>query len=75
MTIRSNTQPRIYDLDAAPFPKLMIANDGDIVLMFENAKGVYLKSKHGVNHIGEIVNGFAMGCFKDFHGSITLQNA
>lgn len=74
MAIRTQTGARSFPLDERPFPKLMIADDGDVVLMFERAKGIYLKSRHAENHIGEIVNGFAMGCFKDFDGSITLQN-
>ena len=56
------------------FPKLMINDDSDlIVLMTELGKGVVVRVD-GHNPVGCYVDCWIMDYFKDFNGTVTLQN-
>ena len=58
------------------FPKLMIYNGQDygfIVLFTSSKTGVVLTE--GKDHkIGELVKDWAMDCFQDYEGEVTLKN-
>jgi hypothetical protein len=57
------------------FPKLMIATDGLIVFFMKESYGTVIKSEFDVNwEPGEYSEKWAMDCFKDFEGEITLKN-
>ena len=58
-----------------PFPKLMIAEDGEIVLFSEEKVGVIVNTKiNSFYQIGEYSDDWHMNSFKDFYGSITMSN-
>lgn len=60
-----------------PFPKLMIADCGKVVLFSEKERGVTVlsgKNNFESDEVGHISNEWNMVAFKDFHGSITLSN-
>jgi hypothetical protein len=54
------------------YPCLMIAYDGDIVIMLQYKEGVIIK---GIDHeIGYYATTWDMRYFKPFKGKITLEN-
>lgn len=56
------------------YPKLMVGSDIDlIVFMTSYGKGFVVKGNN-YNDIGDNCNTWAMDNFKDFNGSVTLQN-
>lgn len=54
-----------------PFPKLMISDEGQIVLMTEASCGTNVNGK--VHPIGFYAENWSP-CFRDFDGSVILQN-
>lgn len=59
-----------------PFPKLMIAEDGKIVLFFSDKVGtvIDLGDNNSGDRIGEYSNDWHMNSFQDFYGSIIMSN-
>jgi len=56
------------------FPKLMINNNNDlIVLMSHYGTGVVVSGNEH-NSLGHYSVFWSMDCFKDFNGTVTLQN-
>lgn len=55
-----------------PFPKLMIAEDGEIVFMVAYGLGVVINNACG--RLGKYNDDWAMEEFLDFTDSITLEN-
>lgn len=65
--------------DEKPFPKLMVSNEGRVVLMLgihiTGGNGVFLgrvDKRNDVYDIGHISDNWSLPYFKDFHGSVTL---
>ena len=56
------------------FPKLMIDENITIVLFNQEEKGVVVSNKVGIYNIGDYYNNWAMNCFKDYNGEVTLKN-
>lgn len=58
-----------------PFPKLMVSDTGVIVLFSDEINGVVIYDDTASFVIGEHnTNFWDMYEFKDFHGTITLEN-
>ena len=58
-----------------PFPKLMIAQNGLLVLMTDSEKGIVaLQGEASCHKIGTYREDWAMDGFADFKGSVTLSN-
>lgn len=58
-----------------PFPKLMIANDGEIVLFTSLSEGTVIElGKNTQDKIGEFRRDWFCYLFVDFYGSITMSN-
>ena len=59
-----------------PFPKLMIASDGVIVLFESKRNGVVVSHNGGftTTAVGESCNEWHMGSFEDFDGEVILSN-
>jgi hypothetical protein len=66
-TIKKESNPQ------TPFPKLMIASDGLVVLLGTKGKGQVVNSGIGPWPVGELASWDSRG-FEDFHGTITLSN-
>jgi hypothetical protein len=61
--------------DVLPFPKLMITKEGTIVLFADNISGtVLVTTRRSVQPIGYYSDGWALSCFHDFYGTVTLEN-
>jgi hypothetical protein len=55
-----------------PYPKLMTAKEGLIVLMIKPKCGVVIAaSSYSIGYYSDAWN---MNCFRDFEGSVELQN-
>jgi hypothetical protein len=52
------------------YPKLMVSNEGQIVLFNEVRKGMNINGKGWA--VGYYTDCWVMSCFKNFHGSVTL---
>ena len=57
-----------------PFPKLMITDEGIVVLMLESGKGTVVSTIESCYEIGHYSESWAMSSFYDFNGSVTLSN-
>ena len=57
------------------FPKLMISEDGNIVLFTELYVGTLVKGEAGMNIVGDHYDGWNMVNFHDYTGTITLENS
>jgi hypothetical protein len=58
-----------------PFPKLMVTNEGKVVLFSENKKGMVINAIESHGEInGECYHCWDMSMFTDFEGSVTLSN-
>tara|TARA_R110000822_G_scaffold76214_2_gene183162 strand:+ start:187 stop:405 length:219 start_codon:yes stop_codon:yes gene_type:complete len=55
------------------FPKLMIADDGQIVLFASQEVGIRITSNNSFS-TGTISNVWIMSAFKDYNGEVTLKN-
>jgi hypothetical protein len=55
-----------------PFPKLMVSEEGTIVLMEKEGYGAVIAPKDAIGT--RTHTGWAMVRFRDFDGSITLSN-
>jgi hypothetical protein len=64
-------QPCVKEL---PFPKLMISRHDCVVLFEYYNKGVCINAGTTGNLVGVISENWAMENFKDFHGSVCLEN-
>jgi hypothetical protein len=61
--------------DVLPFPKLMISAEGTVVLFSDQISGVVLVSAiKSVQPIGYHSDSWALSCFHDFYGTVTLEN-
>ena len=57
-----------------PYPKLMISTaSGSIFLMVNPSEGTVLKASSGTS-VGDYAKNWAFNNFKDYKGSITLEN-
>lgn len=56
------------------FPKLMISDNGLIVLMKNNGIGVVLNKGASSNEIGTLREDWVMQYFRDFEGDLILSN-
>ena len=57
-----------------PYPKLMISTvSGSIFLMVNPSEGTILKASSGTS-VGDYVKNWAFNNFKDYKGTITLEN-
>ena len=62
-------------IKAISFPKLMISNNGTVVLMNEDASGTALTSNRtSFYKVGHYATDWIMGSFVDYNGTITLEN-
>jgi len=57
------------------YPKLMVSDDGQIVLMGSYGAGVVVRCAPTVSPVGFISRCWAMSCFKDYTGTVTLENS
>jgi hypothetical protein len=55
------------------FPKLMRASDGLIVLFTKEKCGIVVNAGNG-HRFSDFEDDWAMDCFKDYEGEITLKN-
>ena len=56
-----------------PYPKLMRSIRGSaIVLMTDESVGMELHD--GARCVGRYLESWAMSCFEDFHGTVTIEN-
>lgn len=56
------------------YPKIMIAEDGVIVLFLEDRVGFVVGNPREFNPIGYYSDWWIMDRFKDFTGTVTLSN-
>jgi hypothetical protein len=56
------------------FPKLMISNDGQIVLFIIQSIGTVVYSNSNNCKVGYYSNAWNMDIYNDFDGEITLKN-
>lgn len=69
MKVEVNENKQVQERE---FPKLMVANNGEVVLFESYKSGTVLK---GVDwKTGHYSNNWSMNEFSDFNGSITLSN-
>ena len=61
------------DKNEIPFPKLMIAEDGDVVFFIEDESGVLIHKESSRSGVGYHSNAWVMKFFKDFKGKITIE--
>lgn len=62
-----------------PFPKLMIGKQSGIIILAtgiedEGIKGVVIGQESGVYKVGYYYDGWNRNNFKDYSGTITLEN-
>jgi hypothetical protein len=70
MKITATNTPSVKALG---YPKLMIGTLGTIVLMTKESHGAVLQ---GDNYdTGHVNDDWSMSCFKDYTGTITLENS
>ena len=60
--------------EKSPFPKLMVAYDGLVVLMTNNDVGTAVHQGKSAHEVGEHRKDWAMHHFTNFNGSVTLSN-
>jgi len=70
--MKSIKSTEIYT-SSIPFPKLMISEDGLIVLFTKPGLGIVLH-EGGLNSFGEYDNRWGMNYFRDYDGTLTLSN-
>jgi len=70
VTTTNATSVKVLD-----YPKLMVAADGEIVLMCSHGKGVVIRCGNTINPVGQMSECWHMNCFKDYTGTITLENS
>ena len=58
-----------------PYPKLMIDDVGVVVLMSKHGVGVVLNSSSVYHLLGTSGDNWYMNNFKDYSGTITLENS
>jgi len=56
------------------FPKLMINNGGNLIVLMTSDRCGVVVSTNEFNKLGNISDVWSMDCFKDFNGTVTLQN-
>jgi hypothetical protein len=66
------TQKPALPKDSKPYPKLMFSQYGQVVLMHTHECGTLVNGER--SEIGCHSESWDMGIFRDFDGSITLQN-
>ena len=59
--------------NAVEYPKLMHGEEGRVVLFTGHETG-FLLNQDDLYSLGHYSHNWKMGCFKDYDGSITLQN-
>lgn len=63
------------DTNILSYPKLMISNNGNIVLFTEDSTGTMVNVKEGIYSLGCHDNGgWEMNGFEDFYGEVILSN-
>ena len=74
MAVITKTNPKGTS-DAKPFPKLMIGNRTNVIVLFSHIKTGTIQVKG--NHSGQVGlhdSSWDMNYFKDYDGEITLSN-
>ena len=56
------------------FPKLMIDKNRTIVLFSQEDRGIVVSAKESIYDVGDFNNDWAMSCFSDYEGELTLKN-
>jgi hypothetical protein len=56
------------------YPRLMIGTSGTTVALFTERGCATVLQACGLLSVGQVVRDFSMDDFREFHGSITLQN-
>lgn len=69
-----STTSELKVIEPKPFPKLMEAENGTIVLFQSKENGVCVCQKIDSLFVGEYHNCWDMGVFRDYNGSVTLSN-
>jgi len=56
----------------AEYPKIMKSKEGDLIVLFSHYGGGTVLKDKPCNKVGEHSNGWAMECFEEFNGVVTL---